>query len=144
MAKAAADTTEDVEQLQRRRDDEYESAVKVMGGYRTNINLLQVAGLQQLQLPCLPTSAGPWDPARDSASVTAASQVLPSKAKANMRLRSLPMQPQQQPSVPDADGTDLTELPEIDDSQLGDEARMWPVLQPLCHLCWCCDSLACN
>lgn len=129
VAKAAADTTEDVEQLQRRRDDEYESAVQVMGGYKTSVKLLQVAG-PQLQLPYLPTSASPWKPA-DSVSITAVSQVLPSKAKASMRLRSLHMQPQQQPSVPDADGTDLTELPEIDDSQLADEVCIWPVLQPL-------------
>jgi hypothetical protein len=142
VAKAAADTTEDVEQLQRRRDEEYQSAVKVMVCYKPSVKLLQVAG-PQLQLPYLPTSASPWKPA-DSVLITAVSHVLPSKSKANMRLRSLHMQPQQQPSAPDADDTDLTALPEIDDSQLADEVRMRQVLQPLCHLCWCCDALECN
>jgi hypothetical protein len=34
------------------------------------------------------------------------------------------VQPQQQPGAADADETDLTMLPEIDDSQLADEVRI--------------------
>lgn len=54
MAEAAADTTEDVERLQRRMDDDYESAVKVRTTFDSERRSNEVAGLQLLP-PC-PTS----------------------------------------------------------------------------------------